>query len=54
MFVIIRVYTIIVKTKDWERLQEKYGKPGGRGGQCKMSVINRGYPIIFWSRCAEG
>ncbi len=32
----------------------KYGKPGGHGGQCKMSVIIRVHTIIFTSRWPEG
>ncbi len=32
----------------------KFGKPGSRGGQCKMSVINRVQIIIVRSWCVEG
>jgi hypothetical protein len=32
----------------------KFGKPGGREGQGKMSVINRVHTINFKKRCVEG
>jgi hypothetical protein len=32
----------------------KFGKPSCRGGQCKMSVINRFHAIIFRRPCVEG
>jgi hypothetical protein len=37
-----------------EHAGRKNGKPGGLGGQCKMSVINRVHTIIVRSRCVEG
>jgi hypothetical protein len=32
----------------------EFGKPRGRGGQCKGVLINRVYAFIFRSRWAEG
>jgi hypothetical protein len=40
------------RLEDLER--RKFGKPGGYGGQGKMSVINRVHTINFRSRCVEG
>ncbi len=33
--------------------RRKYGKPGGHGGRCEMSVINRVHTIIYRGQCAE-